>query len=120
MAPKASSSRPGPARPAAVKPVYSRPRAVKPVPSIPPGATATGLLQLTFGRHANGYGIAGAVAFFLNVVLLLVMNPADFFWTTHPGYWDYTLWLLPAALRAIVSGDAGRLKREPGHPRSLP
>src|SRR3972149_6028241 len=106
MARKAPSRRPVESRPAPVKPVYTKPR-----PAPPPAAATTGLLQLSFGRHAHGYGIAAAVAFLINAILLY--NIPNLPPTAPLGYWDYTLWLMPAAMGAIASVDAVRLKREP-------
>jgi KaiC/GvpD/RAD55 family RecA-like ATPase len=78
-----------------------------------------GLLQLSFGRHANGYGIAAAVAFVANVLFLFNVSTFAVF-TSRPGYMDFVLWLLPASVGAIASWDAIRLKRDPyrGHFRS--
>jgi len=69
------------------------------------------MLQLTFGRHAHGYGIAAAAAFVANAMLLYSMTPAS---PLLPGgYPDFMLWLIPSAIGAIASVDAVRLKREP-------
>ncbi len=113
-----STARPAP-RPKAVRPVpnfrptYEHPRSQKPAaPSQAAAAAQQGLLQLTFGRHAHGYGIVAAVAALVNALLLVQMLS-----TTFPppplGYWDFTLWLIPAAAGAFASVDAVRLKREP-------
>lgn len=70
-----------------------------------------GMLQLTFGRHAHGYGITAAAAFVANAMLLYSITQ------TSPvlpgGYPDFILWLIPSAIGAIASWDAIRLKREP-------
>lgn len=76
-------------------------------------AAQQGLLQLTFGRHAHGYGIVGAVAFAVNALLLVAMSTSLAFPTLPGGYPDFTLWLIPAAAGAFASVDAVRLKREP-------
>ena len=107
MARKASSRPPNNSRSAPSRPVYSKPRG----PALA-DAAETGMLQLTFGRHAHGYGIAAAVAFVANAVFLY--NLASFpFLAGRPEYQDFVLWLLPAAVGAIASWDAIRLKREP-------
>jgi len=119
MARKASPRRPAPTRTTApsVKPVYTKPRVVKPTPASEAAAAAqAGLLQLTFGRHAHGYGIVAAVAFVLNAVLLFNMYTSGAIGTPVPpqGYYpDYILWILPSALGAVASLDAIRIKREP-------
>jgi KaiC/GvpD/RAD55 family RecA-like ATPase len=70
------------------------------------------MLQLTFGRHAHGYGIVGAVAFLVDALLLVAMSTNPSF-PSLVGYQDFTLWLIPAAAGAFASVDAVRLKREP-------
>jgi KaiC/GvpD/RAD55 family RecA-like ATPase len=115
---KKSTARPPP-RPRAVRPAtnfrptYEHPRSQKPSPPSQAAQAATqGLLQLTFGRHAHGYGIVAAVASLVNALLLVQMLSPTF--PTLPwGYPDFTLWLIPAAAGAFASVDAVRLKREP-------
>ncbi|MGQ0797386.1 MAG: DUF7090 family protein [Methanobacteriota archaeon] len=114
MARKAPSRQLSNSRSAPARPVYAFPKRPP-----PPGVAETGLLQLSFGRHAHGYGIAAAVAFVANVFFLF--NVSSFAGlVARPGYTDFILWLLPAAVGAIASWDAIRLKREPyrGHYRS--
>src|SRR2546429_8761088 len=77
-------------------------------------AAQQGLLQLSFARHAHGYGFLAAAAFLLNAVLLLTLGgqtqalPLPRSVTTN-----MVLWLLPAVAGALASWDAVRLKREP-------
>ncbi len=108
-------SRPRPARPAPnFRPTYEHPRTQKPsTPSQAALAAQQGLLQLTFGRHAHGYGIVAAVAFLVNALLLVAMILSPTFPTLPGGYPEFTLWLIPAAAGAFASVDAVRLKREP-------
>jgi KaiC/GvpD/RAD55 family RecA-like ATPase len=118
MARKALSRRPVVPRPATTaKPLYSKPRPARPDPA--PEAAAAGLLQLKFGRHAHGYGIAAAVAFVANAILLYNMSSLTAL-TLREGYPDYILWLLPVTIGAIASWDAIQLKRDPyrGHFKS--
>jgi len=114
MARKASSRQSNNSRTAPVRPVYSKPRRPG-----SPDVAETGLLQLAFGRHAHGYGIAAAVAFVANVFLLYNL-PTFAALMARPGYPDFVLWLLPASVGAVASWDAIRLKRDPyrGHFRS--
>ena len=109
-------AKPKPApRPApAFRPTYEHPRSSKQAaPSQAALAAQQGLLQLTFGRHAHGYGIVAAVAFLVDALLLLFMSTSPAFPTLPGGYQDFTLWLIPAVAGAIASVDAVRLKREP-------
>ncbi len=76
-------------------------------------AAQQGLLQLTFGRHAHGYGIVAAVAFLVDALLLVAMGTNPTFPTLPGGYREFTLCLIPAAAGAFASVDAVRLKREP-------
>src|SRR6058998_641872 len=116
MARKASSRKPTLALP---KPFARSPTARgKPARglSAPEAADAAqqGLLQLSFARHAHGYGFLAAAAFLLNAVLLLTLGgqtqalPLPRSVTTN-----MVLWLLPAVAGALASWDAVRLKREP-------
>ena len=116
---KKSTSRPTPRsraapRPApAFRPTYEHPRTSRNAPPSPAAQAAQqGLLQLTFGRHAHGYGIVAAVAFLADAILIwaISVNPAS---PPLPLLPDYTLWLIPAAAGAFASVDATRLKREP-------
>ncbi len=117
---KKSTSRPTPKpkpvpRPApAFRPTYEHPRTAKPnTPSQAAQAAQQGLLQLTFGRHAHGYGIVAAVAFLVDAILIYAMSTNPTFPTLPGGYRDFTLFLIPAAAGAFASVDATRLKREP-------
>ncbi len=102
------------ARPPSFRPNYEHPKAVKPTsPSQAAIAARQGLLQLTFGRHAHGYGIVAAVAFVANAILLYAMSVNPAFPSLPGNYNDFTLWLIPAAAGAYASLDAVRLKREP-------
>src|SRR5438093_55951 len=116
MARKASSRKPTLALP---KPFARSPTARgKPARGLSaPGAADAaqqGLLQLSFARHAHGYGFLAAAAFLLNAVLLLTLGgqtqalPLPRSVTTN-----MVLWLLPAVAGALASWDAVRLKREP-------
>src|SRR5437773_2114984 len=116
MARKASSRKPTLALP---KPFARSPTARgKPARglSAPEAADAAqqGLLQLSFARHAHGYGFLAAAAFLLNALLLLTLGgqtqalPLPRSVTTN-----MVLWLLPAVAGALASWDAVRLKREP-------
>ncbi|HYS72626.1 MAG TPA: ATPase domain-containing protein [Thermoplasmata archaeon] len=112
--PRSSTSR----KPASgLKPVLKSAVArVKPSRGPPPSEAAAsaqqGLLQLTFARHAHGYGILAAAAFLLNAILLLTLGSQPL--PLPPGVQvDFVLWLLPAVAGALASWDAVRLKREP-------
>jgi KaiC/GvpD/RAD55 family RecA-like ATPase len=115
MARKASPRRLPSPRPASPKPLTDR---SKPSRSGPAASEEglSGLLQLKFGRHAHGYGIAAAVAFVANAILLYNMTSLTAL-TLQEGYPDFILWILPATIGAISSWDAIQLKREPyrGH-----
>ncbi|TLZ42771.1 MAG: hypothetical protein E6K19_08160 [Methanobacteriota archaeon] len=78
----------------------------------PIDSSKQGLLQLTFARHAHGYGILGATALLLNTILLLTLGSPP---PTLPGgiRVDLILYLLPAVAGALASWDAVRLKRAP-------
>ena len=106
--------RPAPRPAPAFRPTYEHPRASKPAaPSQAALAAQQGLLQLTFGRHAHGYGIVAAVAFLVDALLLLFMSTTPSAPILPGGYPDFTLWLIPAVAGAVASVDAVRLKREP-------
>ncbi len=118
--PKKSTSRstskpkPVPRQQPTFRPTYEHPRTAKPsTPSPAAQAAQQGLLQLTFGRHAHGYGIVAAVAFALDAVLIYSMSTSTAPVMLPGGLPDYTLWLIPAAAGAFASVDATRLKREP-------
>src|SRR5205814_7291627 len=115
MARKANSSKP-PGPKTGFRPSFER---AKP-PTKPPKAAAAadpgtsaqqGMLQLTFARHAHGYGFLAAIAFFFNGVLLVTFAGRPLPITGLRL--DYVLWLLPAVAGALTSWDAVRLKREP-------
>src|SRR5436190_1532551 len=115
MARKANSSKPpGPKtgfRPSfeGAKPPTKPPKAAA---AADPGTSAQqGMLQLTFARHAHGYGFLAAIAFFFNGVLLVTFAGRPLPITGLRL--DYVLWLLPAVAGALTSWDAVRLKREP-------
>ncbi len=118
--PKKSTSRstpkpkPVPRTAPAFRPTYDHPRTTKaPTPNQAAQAAQQGLLQLTFGRHAHGYGIVAAVAFLVDALLLVAMGTSPTFPTLPGGYPEFTLCLIPAAAGAFASVDAVRLKREP-------
>ncbi|TLZ68737.1 MAG: hypothetical protein E6K12_00495, partial [Methanobacteriota archaeon] len=111
MARKANSKKP-PAPKSGFRPTLERLKPSRRVqaPEAAPDAQQ-GMLQLTFARHAHGYGFLAAFAFIFNVILLV-------FFASQPlpitGLrLDYILWLLPAVAGALSSWDAVRLKREP-------
>src|SRR5213594_4437877 len=116
MARKASSRKPTLALP---KPFARSPTARgKPARglSAPEAADAAqqGLLQLSFARHAHGYGFLAAAAFLLNAVLLLTLGgQAQALPLPRSVTTNMVLWLLPAVAGALASWDAVRLKREP-------
>src|SRR5205809_6601928 len=77
-------------------------------------AAQQGLLQLSFARHAHGYGFLAAAAFLLNAVLLLTLGgQAQALPLPRSVTTNMVLWLLPAVAGALASWDAVRLKREP-------
>jgi len=116
---KSTTARPQPkpkplARPSGYRPTYEHPRNAKPAPPSQAAIAAQqGLLQLTFARHANGYGIVAAVAFLVNAFLLYAMSTNPGFPSLPGNYPDFTLWVIPAAAGAYASLDSVRLKREP-------
>ncbi len=117
---KKATARPAPRpkpvpRPAPTfRPTYEHPRSAKSVAPNPAAIAAQqGMLQLTFGRHAHGYGIVAAVACVVDAFLLLVMSTNPNFPMLPGGIPDFTLWLIPAAAGAFASLDAVHLKREP-------
>ncbi len=108
--------RPVPRAAPAFRPTYEHPKTAKPsAPSPAALAAQQGLLQLTFGRHAHGYGIVAAVAFLVDALLIMAMSANTNFPPILGSYQDFTLWLIPAAAGAFASVDAVRLKREPYH-----
>jgi len=76
------------------------------------GAAQQGLLQLTFARHAHGYGFVGAAAFLLDAILILYIGIRSPYLPTGVRL-DFLVWLLPSVAGAVASWDAVRLKREP-------
>ncbi len=113
MARKATSRKPAVAPKPPLPPTDERPNATKPPhPSNGSIVAQPGLLQLTFARHAHGYGFLAAAAFLLNAILLLTLGGQPL--PLPPGVQlDMVLWLLPAMAGALASWDAVRLKREP-------
>src|SRR5213596_2675767 len=110
MARKASSSKP-PAPKSGFRPTLERLKPSKPIQASEAASAQQGMLQLTFARHAHGYGFLAAFAFAFNVILLV-------FFAAQPSpitglRLDHILWLLPAVAGALTSWDAVRLKREP-------
>src|SRR3989449_6177660 len=75
-------------------------------------ASQQGLLQLTFARHAHGYGFVGAAAFILDAILILYIGIQSPVLPTGVRS-DFLVWLLPSVAGAVASWDAVRLKREP-------
>ena len=113
MARKATSRKPAVAPKPAYRPTYEQPKATKPLQLSEAAASAQqGLLQLTFARHAHGYGFLAAAAFLLNAILLLTLGNQPLPLLTGVRL-DFVLWLLPAVAGALASWDAVRVKREP-------
>ena len=113
MARKASSKKPSAAR-SVLRPTLERLERLKPSRNVAPPDAATqaqGMLQLTFARHAHGYGILAAIAFFFDGFLLIVFGSQPL--PISGVQLNYVLWLLPAVAGALTSWDAVRLKREP-------
>src|SRR5205823_4927447 len=111
MARKANSSKP-PGPKTGFRPSFERSKPPKAAAAADPGTSAQqGMLQLTFARHAHGYGFLAAIAFFFNGVLLVTFAGRPLPITGLRL--DYVLWLLPAVAGALTSWDAVRLKREP-------
>src|SRR6266571_1166443 len=75
-------------------------------------AAQQGLLQLSFARHAHGYGFVGAAAFLLDAILILYIGLQSPILPTGVRL-DFLVWLLPSVAGAVASWDAVRLKREP-------
>src|SRR5256886_9510101 len=75
-------------------------------------AAQQGLLQLSFARHAHGYGFVGAAAFLLDAILILYIGLQSPVLPTGVRI-DFLVWLLPSVAGAVASWDAVRLKREP-------
>src|SRR5438093_3323452 len=75
-------------------------------------AAQQGLLQLSFARHAHGYGFVGAAAFLLDAILILYIGVRRPVVPTGVRI-DFLVWLLPSVAGAVASWDAVRLKREP-------
>ncbi len=77
-------------------------------------AAQQGLLQLSFARHAHGYGFVGAAAFLLDAILILYIGLQSQSLVLPTGVRiDFLVWLLPSVAGAVASWDAVRLKREP-------
>src|SRR5881296_3926423 len=114
MARKASSRKPTLALP---KPFARSPTAKgKPARGLSASEAADaaqqGLLQLSFARHAHGYGFVGAAAFLLDAILILYIGLQTPVLPTGVRI-DFLVWLLPSVAGAVASWDAVRLKREP-------
>src|SRR5438132_3086746 len=111
MARKASSSKP-PAPKSGFRPTLERLKPSKPIQASEAASAAQqGMLQLTFARHAHGYGFLAAFAFVFNGLLVLIFSGQPLPITGLRL--DYVLWLLPAVAGGLTSWDAVRLKREP-------
>jgi KaiC/GvpD/RAD55 family RecA-like ATPase len=96
------------------KPTRLEPSRLEPSRPEPPdvGETATqGMLQLTFARHAHGYGILGATALLLTAILLTFGDETTLLPTGIRI--DFIYYLLPSVAGALASWDAVRLKRAP-------
>src|SRR2546430_16181189 len=75
-------------------------------------AAQQGLLQLSFARHAHGYGFVGAAAFLLDAILILYIGLQTPVLPTVVRI-DFLAWLLPSVAGAVASWAAVRRKREP-------
>src|SRR2546422_3579785 len=73
-------------------------------------ASQQGLLQLTFARHAHGYGFVGAAAFLLDAILILYIGIRSPYLPTGVRL-DFLVWLLPSVAGAVASLDAGPPER---------
>src|SRR5690348_11614542 len=114
MARKASSRKPALTLPKPLtRPPNGRSRSNRAVSTAQASeASQQGLLQLTFARHAHGYGFVGAAAFLLDAILIQYIGIRSLFLPTGVRL-DFLVWLLPAVAGAVASWDAVRLKREP-------
>src|SRR2546427_1675656 len=65
-------------------------------------AAQQGLLQLSFARHAHGYGFVGAAAFLLDAILILYIGIRSPYLPTGVRL-DFLVWLLPFVSGAVVS-----------------
>src|SRR5438128_759418 len=111
MARKASSRKP-PAPKTGFRPTLERLKPSKPIQASEAASAAQqGMLQLTFARHAHGYGFLAAFAFVFNGLLVLIFSGQPL--PISGLRLDYVLWLLPAVAGGLTSWDAVRLKREP-------
>ncbi|HYY48551.1 MAG TPA: ATPase domain-containing protein [Thermoplasmata archaeon] len=109
-------SRPATPTPSRPKTKFPKTQAPQPPQAPPPDVgetSAQGLLQLSFARHAHGYGILGAVALLLNTILLLTLGSTGSLVLPGGLRLDFILYLLPAVAGALASWDAVRLKRAP-------
>jgi len=111
MARKASSSKP-PAPKSGFRPTLERLKPSKPIQgSEAASAAQQGMLQLTFARHAHGYGFLAAFAFVFNGLLVLIFSGQPLPITGLRL--DYVLWLLPAV---FGSSRRWRAASRPGTP----
>ena len=113
MARKASSRKPALALPKPFRSSTGKAKSGRAV-SAPEaaGTSQQGLLQLSFARHAHGYGFVGAAAFLLDAILILYIGIQSPVLPTGVRL-DFLVWLLPSVAGAVASWDAVRLKREP-------
>src|SRR5216117_1874098 len=113
MARKASSRKPALALPKPFRSSTGKAKSGRAV-SAPEaaGTSQQGLLQLSFARHAHGYGFVGAAAFLLDAILILYFGIQSPVLPTGVRL-DFLVWLLPSVAGAVASWDAVRLKREP-------
>src|SRR5437016_7516961 len=113
MARKASSRKPALALPRPCRSSTGKAKSGRAV-SAPEaaGTSQQGLLQLSFARHAHGYGFVGAAAFLLDAILILYIGIQSPVLPTGVRL-DFLVWLLPSVAGAVASWDAVRLKREP-------
>src|SRR6059036_1499820 len=113
MARKASSRKPALALPKPFRSSTGKAKSSRPVSASQAAeASQQGLLQLTFARHAHGYGFVGAAAFLLDAILILYIGIQSPVLPTGVRL-DFLVWLLPSVAGAVASWDAVRLKREP-------
>lgn len=111
MARKGTTRKPAAPKPA-FRPTFEKPKPTKPAQASEAVAAAQqGMLQLTFARHAHGYGFLAAIALFFNGILLLIFGGQPL--PISGVRLDHVLWLLPSVAGALTSWDAVRLKRDP-------
>src|SRR5207247_3002726 len=100
-----------PAPKSGFRPTLERLKPSKPIQASEAASAQQGMLQLTFARHAHGYGFLAAFAFAFNVILLV-------FFSAQPSPITglrlvHILCLLPALAGALPSCAPVRVTRDP-------